>query len=61
MDLLAQPIISAEIWITCSPVCDSFAYPSRNSFGEVFLEYFSIIGDRINEYACLLNYVEMLF
>jgi hypothetical protein len=50
-DLLAQPIISAEIWINCSPVCDSSAYPSRISFGEVFLEYFSIVGDKINAYA----------
>jgi hypothetical protein len=36
-DLLAQPNISAEIWSNCSPICDSFACPSRISFGELFL------------------------
>jgi hypothetical protein len=60
-DLLAQPIISAEIWSICSPVCDSSACPSRISFGEVFLEYFSIVGGRINEYACLFYCLEMIF
>jgi hypothetical protein len=60
-DLLAQPIISAEIWSNCSLVCDSSAYPSRISFGEVFLKYFSIVGGRINEYACLFYCLEMLF
>jgi hypothetical protein len=61
IDLLAQPIISAKIWSICSPVCDSSACPSRISFGEVFLEYFSIVGGRINEYACLFYCLEMLF
>ena len=60
-DLLAQPNISAEIWIICSSVCDSFTCPSRISFGEVYLEYFSIVGDSINEYACLFYCLEMLF
>jgi hypothetical protein len=60
-DLLAQPIISAEIWSNCSPVCDSSACPSRISFGKVFLEYFGIVGGRINEYACLFYCLEMLF
>jgi hypothetical protein len=60
-DLLAQPNISAEIWSICSPVCDSSTYPSRISFGKVFLEYFSIAGDSINEYACLFYCLELLF
>jgi hypothetical protein len=60
-DLLAQPIISAEIWSNCSLVCDSSACPSRISFGKVFLEYFGIVGGRINEYACLFYCLEMLF
>jgi hypothetical protein len=60
-DLLAQPNISAEIWSNCSPVCDSSACPSRISFGELFLEYFSIVGGRINEYACLFYCLEMIF
>jgi hypothetical protein len=60
-DLLAQPIIVAEIWSICSPVCDSSACPSRILFSEVFLEYFSSIGDRWNEFACLFNCLEMLF
>jgi hypothetical protein len=60
-DLLTQPIISAEIWSNCSPVCDSSACPSRISFGKVFLEYFSIVGGRINKYACLFYCLEMLF
>jgi hypothetical protein len=59
-DLLAQPIISAEIWSICSLVCDSSACPSRISFGEVFLEYFSIVDGWINEYACLFFCLEML-
>jgi hypothetical protein len=60
-DLLAQPIISAEIWSNCSLVCDSSACPSRISFDEVFLEYLSNVGGRINEYACLFYCLEMLF
>lgn len=36
-DLFAQPIFSAEIWRICSLVCDSFTYPSRILFSEVFL------------------------
>jgi hypothetical protein len=60
-DLLAQPIISAEIWSNCSPVCDCSACPIRISFSEVFLEYFSIVGGGINEYACLFYCLEMLF
>jgi hypothetical protein len=60
-DLLAQPIISAEIWSNCSPVCDSSTCSSRISFGEVFLEYFSIVGGRIHECACLIYCLEMLF
>ena len=31
-DLLAQPIVSAEIWSICSPVCDSSDCPSRILF-----------------------------
>jgi hypothetical protein len=45
-DLLAQPIIVAEIWSICSPVCDSSDCPSRILFSRVFLEYFISIGDR---------------
>jgi hypothetical protein len=45
-NLLAQPIIVAEIWSIYSPVCDSVDCPSRILFSEVFLEYFSSIGDR---------------
>ena len=60
-DLLVQPSIFAETWIICSPVCDSSTCPSRISFGEVFLEYFSIVGDSINKYACLFNCLEMFF
>jgi hypothetical protein len=60
-DLLAQPNISAEIWIICSMVYDSSTCPSRFSFGEVFLEYFSIVGDSIKEYACLFYCLESLF
>jgi hypothetical protein len=60
-DLLAQPNISAEIWIICSPVCDSSTCPNRISFSEVFLEYFSIVGDSINEYACLFYCLELIF
>ena len=52
-DLLAQPIISAEIWSICSPVCDSSDYPSRILFSGVFLEYFSAVGDMLSELACL--------
>ena len=40
-DLLAQPIISAEIWSICSSVCDSSDCPSRILFSGVFLEYFA--------------------
>jgi hypothetical protein len=60
-DLLAQPIFGAEIWSNCSPVCDSSDCPSRILFGGVFLEYFSTIGVRINEFACLFYCLEMLF
>jgi hypothetical protein len=35
-NLLAQPIFAAEIWIICSPVCDSFDCPIRILFGGVF-------------------------
>jgi hypothetical protein len=45
-DLLAQPIIVAEIWSIYSPVCDSFDCSSRILFSGVFLEYFSSIGCR---------------
>jgi hypothetical protein len=44
-DLLAQPIIVAEIWSICSLVCDSSNCLSRILFSGVFLEYFSSIGD----------------
>jgi hypothetical protein len=60
-DLLAHPNISAEILSICSPVCDSSACPSRISFGEVFPEYFSFVGDSINEYACLFYCLERSF
>jgi hypothetical protein len=53
-DLLAQPIFAAEIWSICSPVCDSSDCPSRILFSEVFLKYFSTVGDRLSELACLL-------
>jgi hypothetical protein len=45
-DLLAQPIIVAEIWSICSLVCDSSDCPNRILFSGVFLEYFSSIGGR---------------
>jgi hypothetical protein len=61
VDLLAQPIFAAEIWSICSLVCDSFDCPSRVLFSGVFLEYFSTIGDRLNEFACLFYCLEMLF
>jgi hypothetical protein len=60
-NLLAQPIFAAEIWSICSPVCDSSDCPSRILFSGVFLEYFSTIGDRLNEFACLLYYLDKLF
>jgi hypothetical protein len=50
-DLLAQLIFAAEIWSICSPVRDSFDCPSRILFRGVFLEYFSTIGDRLNEFV----------
>jgi hypothetical protein len=59
-DLLAQPNFGAEIWSICSPVCDSSDCPSRILFSRVFLEYFSTIGGRINEFACLFYCLEML-
>jgi hypothetical protein len=59
-DLLAQPIFAAEIWSICSPVCDSFDCPSRILFSGVFLEYFSIVGDRLSEFACLFYCLEKL-
>ena len=52
-DLLAQPIISAEIWIICSPVCDSSVYPIKILNGFVYLEYFAAVGDLFSELACL--------
>ena len=52
-DLLAQPIISAEIWSICSPVCDSSVYPSRIVFSGLFLEYFTDVGDMLSEIACV--------
>ena len=52
-DLLAQPIFAAKIWGICSPVCDSSDDPSRILFGEVFLEYFDTVGDRLCELTCL--------
>ena len=54
-DLLAQPILSAEIWGICSPVCDSSDDPSRILFSGVFLEYFGAVGDRFCELACLFD------
>jgi hypothetical protein len=59
-DLLAQPIFVAEIWSICSPVCDSFVCPSRILYSGVFLEYFSTIGDRLNEFACLFYCLEVI-
>ena len=52
-DLLAQPIFSAEIWIICSLVCDSFDYPIKFLNGLVYLEYFAAVGDLFSELACL--------
>jgi hypothetical protein len=60
-DLLSQPIIVAEIWSICSPVCDSSDCPSRILFSGVFIEYFSSIGDRWNKFACLFYCLKMLF
>jgi hypothetical protein len=60
-DLLAQPIFVAEIWSNYSLVCDSSDCPSRILFSIVFLEYFSSIGDRWIEFACLFYCLEMLF
>ena len=42
-NLFAQPISVAETWLVCSPVCDSFVYPSSILFGVVFLEYFAAV------------------
>ena len=50
---LAQPIFAAEIWINCSPVCDSSDYPNRILFSGVSLDYFAAVGDRLSELACL--------
>jgi hypothetical protein len=61
LNLLAQPIFAAEIWSICSPVCDSFDCPSRILFSGLFLEYFSTIGDRLNEFACLFYCLDKLF
>jgi hypothetical protein len=60
-DLLVQPTFAAEIWSICSPVCDSFDCPIRILFSGVFLEYFSTIGDRLSEFACLLYCLYELF
>jgi hypothetical protein len=60
-DLLAQPTFAAEIWSICSPVCDSSSCPSRILFSGVFLEYFSTIGDRLSEFACLFYCLDELF
>jgi hypothetical protein len=60
-DLLAHPIFATDIWSICSSVYDSFDCPSRILFSGVFLEYFSSIGDRRNEFACLFYCLQMLF
>jgi hypothetical protein len=60
-DLLAEPIFVAEIWSYCSPVCDSSDCPSRILFSGVFLEYFSTVGDRLSEFACLFYCLDKLF
>jgi hypothetical protein len=60
-DLLAQPIFATEIWSICSLVCESFDCLSRILFSGVFLEYFSTIGVRLNEFACLFYCLDMLF
>jgi hypothetical protein len=60
-NLLAQPIFAAEIWCICSPVCDSSDCPGRILFSGVYLEYFSTIGDRLNEFACLFYCLDKLF
>jgi hypothetical protein len=60
-DLLAQPIFYAKIWSICSLVCDSFDCPSKILFSGVFLEYFSSIDDRLNEFACFFYCLEILF
>ena len=52
-DLLAQPIIFADIWSIYSLVCDSSDYPSRIVFSGLFLEYFTDVGDMLSELACL--------
>jgi hypothetical protein len=60
-DLLAHPIFAAEIWSICSLVCDSFDCPSRILFSGVFLEYFSTVGNRFSELACLFYCLDKLF
>ena len=60
-DLLAQPIFAAEIWGICSPVCDSSVYPIGILFSEVFLEYFSTVGDRLSQFACLFYVIIIIF
>ena len=52
-DLLAQPIISAEIWINYSLVYDSSACPIKFLNGLVYLEYFAAVGILFSELACL--------
>ena len=53
-DLVAQPLISAEIGSICFPICDSSVHPSRILFSGVFLEYFAAVGDMLSELACLI-------
>jgi hypothetical protein len=60
-DLLVQPIFAAKIWSICFLVCDSSNCPSRILFSEVFLEYFSTVGDRLSEFACLFYCFDKLF
>ena len=52
-DLLAQHIFAAEIWINCSPVCDSSDYPNRILFSCLYLWHFGTVGDMLLELACL--------
>ena len=52
-DLLAQPLFAAEIWINCSPVCDSSDYPNRILFSCLYLWHFGTVGDMLLELACL--------
>ena len=58
-DLLAQPIFSAEIWIICSPVCDSSVCPIKILNGVVYLEYYA--GVQFLWFSCDSNIFDEKF